>query len=230
MGYFSKDTFQFFRDLDANNNRDWFNAHKPRYLESVRDPLLSLIRDFNPRLNEISPYYSGSDRPVGGSLFRIYRDTRFSKDKTPYKCWAGARFTHRDAKTRPAPVFYLHVQPGQVFAAAGIWHPESKVLNRLRSFLQNNPQTWLSVTGDPPLKRQFRLGGDSLKRSPRGFDPEHPLAADIRRKDFIVVSELSEGQAMSAGFLSLLGRRYATAAGFMDYLCAALDLEFVRDQ
>ncbi len=226
MGYFSDQTFRFFRELEANNNRDWFKANKQRYLECVRDPFLALIRDFNPRLQSISRYYSGSDKPVGGSLFRIYRDTRFSKDKTPYKCWAGARFTHLEAKARPAPVYYLHIQPGEVFVGAGIWHPESRVLSQVRTFLANNPQTWLEVTRDKAFKRQFRLGGDSLKRTPRGFDPDHPLAEDIKRKDFVVASELTEQQAMSGGFPALLERRFRLAGGFMDYLCAALDLEF----
>lgn len=226
MRYFSENTFAFFNDLAANNDRDWFNANKQRYIDEVRDPFLAFIRDMDPRLRTISPHYHGNPKANGGSLFRIYRDTRFSKDKTPYKTWAGARFTHIEGGRGGAPGFYLHLQPGQVFIGSGIWHPEAKVLNRLRQFLTNNPSAWRGVIEEPTFKRHFRLGGASLKRTPRGFDPEHPLAEDIKRKDFVVSTQLTEKQVISSRFLDTFTRRCEIVAPFVDYLCAAMDLEF----
>lgn len=226
MSYFTEDTFKFFRALARNNNRDWFNDNKQRYLDHVRDPFLAFIRDLDPKLREISSHYRASDKANGGSLFRIYRDTRFSKDKTPYKTWAGARFFHADVGKRGGPVYYLHLQPGNVFLGAGMWHPPTPITQQVRSFLQNNPRAWTRAVSDPGFKRKFRLAGDSLKRTPRGFDPDHPLADDIRRKDFIVISEFTDAQALSSRFLNLYVRRCAAASDFMDYLCAALDLEF----
>jgi uncharacterized protein (TIGR02453 family) len=226
MQYFSDKAFTFFRDLAANNQRDWFNANKQRYIDEVRDPFLAFITEVDQRIKVISPYYGGNPKANGGSLFRIYRDTRFSKDKTPYKTWAGARFTHSDRGRHGAPVFYLHLQPGQVFIGAGIWHPEARQLNTLRTFLQNNPSTWLEVTRNPAMRRHFKLGGSSLKRSPRGFDPDHPLAEDIKRKDFVISTRITDKQVLSPRFMTTFINRCELASPFIDYLCAALDLEF----
>ena len=226
MQYFDCKSFEFLRQLAANNNRDWFKQNKSRFLETVRDPFLQLIRDLNPEFEKISPYYRGNDRTNGGSLFRIYRDTRFSKDKTPYKPWAGARFWHVQGGRRGAPLFYLHIQPDNVFMAAGFFHPEAKTLGQIRTFLHNNPNTWRQITESAAFKRHFELGGSSLKRMPRGFDSDHVLAEDLKRKDFIVISRLTEKQACSGRLRSLFVRRCHQASEFMDYLCAAMDLEF----
>ena len=124
--------FEFFRQLKRNNNREWFQKNKARYEERVRDPLLELVADFEPHLHKISPHLVADSRPVGGSLFRIYRDVRFSKDKTPYKTAAGVRFPHEECKDVHAPGFYLHLEPGEVFAGAGIWRPDAATLRRVR--------------------------------------------------------------------------------------------------
>jgi uncharacterized protein (TIGR02453 family) len=226
MKYFDSKTFDFLRQLKVNNNRDWFQQNKALYLEQVRDPFLQLIRDLNPELQKITPYYSGNDRTNGGSLFRVYRDTRFSKDKTPYKPWAGARFWHSQGGRRGAPLYYLHIQPDNVFMAAGFFHPEAKILGQIRTFLQNNPNTWSTVTGDEAFKRTFELGGSSLKRIPRGFDPDHVLAEDLKRKDFIVISHFTEKQACSGRLPGLFAKRCQQAGEFMDYLCASMEMEF----
>src|SRR6187401_2919255 len=117
------EVFQFFRELKENNNREWFEANKQRYETQVRDPLLGFINEFGLRLPAISPHYIADSRRMGGSLFRIYRDVRFSKDKTPYKTAAGIQFRHERAKDVHAPGFYLHLDPEGVFMGAGLWHP-----------------------------------------------------------------------------------------------------------
>ncbi len=223
---FSKDTFKFLRELDRNNNKPWFEKNRQRYLDQVRDPFMAFIKDLNPRLKAVSNYYHGVEKTNGGALFRIYRDTRFSKDKTPYKAWAGARFTHTEGGRQGAPIYYLHVQPDNVFFAAGIWHPPTPMVNRIRTFIQNNPGAWKKFTAERAFKRQFHWGGEQLKRPPRGYDPEHELIDDLRRKDFVVTSALTEEQVLGGRFASLVVNRCQQAAPLVDYLCAALDLEF----
>ena len=117
--YITPELFAFFRELKQNNNRDWFQANKQRYEKQVREPLLDFIVDFGVRLPEISRHYVADARKSGGSLFRIYRDVRFSKDKTPYKTGAGVQFRHEAAKDVHAPGFYLHIEPGACFIGAG---------------------------------------------------------------------------------------------------------------
>lgn len=119
--YISPKLFRFFRDLKKNNDREWFEDNKQRYEDDVRGPLLAFIDDFAEPLYRISPHFRADARKVGGSLFRIFRDVRFSKDKTPYKTHAGVHFRHENAKDAHAPGLYLHLEPGEVFMGAGIW-------------------------------------------------------------------------------------------------------------
>src|SRR5919112_754543 len=113
---FGPELFGFLAELRAHNDRDWFAANKERYEGDVLEPALAFIEDFEPHLRAISPHLRADARRVGGSLFRIYRDTRFSKDKTPYKTTAGIYFRHEQGKDVQAPGFYLHLAPGEVFA------------------------------------------------------------------------------------------------------------------
>ena len=129
---FEPSLFKYLRDLKNNNERPWFKANKARYEEELRGPMLRFIEDFAPHLEKISVHFLADARPVGGSLFRIYRDTRFAKDKTPYKTHAGAHFRHVRAKDVHAPGFYLHMEPGNVFMGAGIWHPDNPTLGKIR--------------------------------------------------------------------------------------------------
>lgn len=237
--YFSPETFKFLRDLAKNNTRDWFLANKPRYEEQVRGPCLRLISDLAEPLKTISPQIVASARPVGGSLFRIHRDTRFSADKTPYKTHAGMTFHH--AATRATargdagnaamgrldgPVFYLHLQPGECFAGGGIWHPQPETLRRIRDYMLSNPASWKKATRDPKFLKVFALGGEALSRPPRGYDPAHELIEDLRRKDFIASMKIDDGFLLRPDLVRQLVARYALMAPMMDWLCGALDLEF----
>ncbi|MGA7097163.1 MAG: TIGR02453 family protein, partial [Acidimicrobiia bacterium] len=115
MRYFQPALFRFLRDLAANNNREWFEANRERYAETVQEPALAFIADFAPRLEKISPCFRADAKVQGGSLFRIYRDTRFSADKTPYKTNTGVHFRHDRFKDAHAPGYYLHLQPRECF-------------------------------------------------------------------------------------------------------------------
>ncbi len=218
--------FEFLRELKGNNNRDWFAANKERYQSTVRDPMLRLINDFAPRLKEISRHFVADPRPVGGSLFRIYRDVRFSKDKAPYKTHAAAQFRHKRGKDVHAPGFYLGLAPGEVHAGAGIWHPDSASLKTIRGALVERPRAWKSSIAGTDFRATFQLEGDSLKRGPKGFDPEHPLIEDLKRKDFVAMARFEEADAVADDFLDRYVECCRVARPFVRYLTKALDLEF----
>ena len=142
--YFTDASFKFLRGLARHNDKTWFAAHKAQYEEHVRQPFQRLLTDLQPDLAKVSTHFRAEPKPVGGSLFRIYRDTRFSGDKAPYKPWQGARLFHERSKQVPAPSFYLHLQPGECFIGAGLWHPEADTQRRVRQFIFENPAGWVS--------------------------------------------------------------------------------------
>ena len=125
--------FTFLAELKDNNDREWFQANKARYEERVKAPLLAFIAGFDERLARLSAHYVADPRPVGGSLFRIYRDVRFSKDKSPYKTAAGIHFRHERGKDAHAPGYYLNLEPGECFAACGLWMPASAQAQQIRA-------------------------------------------------------------------------------------------------
>jgi uncharacterized protein (TIGR02453 family) len=224
--YFSEDTWRFLRALKRNNRRDWFEAHRADYLQHLRDPFLRLIGELQPDLAAISPHYRADPRGNGGSLFRIHRDTRFANDKTPYKTWGGARFFHERARQLHAPSFYLHIEPGACFVGAGLWHPEPETQRRIRAFLVDNPAGWTAATRSPGFRRRFVLTGDSLVRPPRGYPADHPLIDDLRRKDFVATAPLDDEVVLGPRLRQSLVSHFRGLAPLVDYLCAALDLEF----
>jgi len=218
--FFSPDVFVFLRQLKRNNDREWFARNKARYQTSIVEPALSFIGGFAPQLEKLSPFFVADARPTRGSLFRIYRDTRFSPDKTPYKTHVGIHFAHAKAKDVHAPGYYLHLEPGSCFAAAGIWHPDNRSLTKLRTAIVSQPDAWKRAKG------KLALEGDSLMRPPRGFDPEHPFIEDLKRKDFITSTQLSDDSICGAKFL----REYATSARKMaplvEFTTKALGLKY----
>lgn len=226
MTCFRPAALDFLAELAQNNTREWFHANKARYEALVRDPYLALIQELAEPLLALSPHYRADPRPLGGSLFRIQRDVRFSRNKQPYKTSAGARFFHARGREVEAPVFYLHLQPGASFIAAGLWHPQPSTLRRIRDFLVTSPQAWRSAAQNPAFSRRYALTGESLLRPPRGFDPGHPLIDDIRRKDFVASRPLGDKQMMAATLPATVAAAFADMAPLVDYLCAALDLEF----
>jgi uncharacterized protein (TIGR02453 family) len=224
--YFTPETMQFLRDLRANNNREWFQANKERYENHVRQPFMHFISDFAPRLEKISKHIRADPRPQGGSLFRIYRDVRFSKNKDPYKTHAGAQFRHIAGKDVHAPGFYLHIAPDEVMAAAGVWKPDSATLRKIRDAIINQPERWKSIKSDPEFEAMFNLGGESLKRNPQGYDPEHELIEDLKRKDIFAFTEFGEEDPFQPNFLDQFVQVCETAAPFMKFLCDAIDQPF----
>lgn len=224
--YFSKDSYKFLRDLARHNERPWFHANKARYEAAVRDPFLALIGDLAGPLAQVSAHYRADAKPLGGSLFRIQRDTRFANDKTPYKTHAGAQFFHARGRKAEAPVFYLHLEPGASFIGAGLWHPQPESQRRVRAFLVDNPAAWKQAAHAPAFTRRYALGGEALVRPPRGFDPQHALIEDLKRKDFVATRAIDDDTMLGPRLRQVVADDFARLAPFVDYLCASLDLEF----
>jgi uncharacterized protein (TIGR02453 family) len=222
--YITPELFQFFRELKANNNRDWFQANKQRYESQVREPLLRFISDFGLRLAEISPHYVADARKSGGSLFRINRDVRFSKDKSPYKTAAGIQFRHESGQDVHAPGFYLHLEPDGVFGGIGIWQPDTRALNQIRDAIVENPDRWRQIVSDETFTARFELSGDSLKRAPKGYDPDHPLIEDLRRKDFIAATPFIEAEACAPDFIDRFAETCRIGAPFAQFLTTSIGL------
>jgi len=224
--FFSPDLFTFLRNLKRHNEREWFLANKPRYEEAVKKPALAFIAAFEPHLRKISPEFLAIPRAVGGSLFRIQRDVRFSKDKSPYKTAVGIRFPHRDSKNVHAPLFYLHLEPGASFAGLGVWHPEPPTLQKIRLAIVEDPRAYERAVSAARFRKRFEVGGDSLKRPPRGYDSEHPLIEELKRKDFVASCRLDDKDVVRSGFERRLARIFGDGAGYVGYLCRALGVPF----
>lgn len=224
--YFTKDTMSFLRKLANNNNRDWFNDHKTEYESVVRTPALQFIEDIAGELAMISPHFLALPKKVGGSLMRVHRDTRFGKDKRPYKTNIGIQFRHEAGKDVHAPGFYIHIEPAECFLGVGIWRPDSTALGKIRQHLDEKGQQWLAAIKDKKFSRHYELSGESLSRPPRGYDKTHLLLEDLKRKDFIAITSLEDDKVLSSSFLKTVLNRFNAGDGYMRFLCNALSLRY----
>ena len=220
----TRETFKFLGELAAHNNREWFTANKQRYIDQVRDPLLQFVAEFGPRLRRISTHMVADPRPVGGSLFRIYRDTRFSPDKRPYKTHVGISFRHARGRDVHGPVFYLHLEPGRAFAAAGMWHPEPDTLAKIRETIVTSPKRWQAVLQSRLFDLDEGHAGDRLSRAPRGYDPAHRFVEDLKRKSFIASTTFTEPQACAPNFIDRFAKACAQKAALMEFFTRAVGL------
>lgn len=223
---FSKDLFKFLEDLAQNNSRDWFNANKARYLASVVEPMGDYIRSIAPLLRHISPHYRADPKPHGGSMFRIYRDTRFSKDKTPYKTHAACHFRHLAHGDAHAPGFYMHLEPGRVMFGGGIWRPSSKHLGLIREFIADNPSAWDKLVNSAAVRGLGGVRGDQLKRPPRGYDPDARHIEDLKRKSFFLMADADDELALGPELVRESARVFRVAAKLNHFICDALELPF----
>jgi len=224
---FPAELFDFLAELAANNNSAWFQANKSRYQDVVVTPMTEFIVAMAPRLEAISEHFIADPRRNGGSMFRIYRDTRFSKDKRPYKENVGCQFRHRIGRDVHAPGFYVHLQPGEVFFGGGIWKPDSAALNRIREAIIDNPSAWKKATTGRTFSKRFGdLKGDSLQRPPRGFNAEHPLIEDIKRKSYFAMQQVDQGMACGPRFIRGVERAFGCVSPLMEFISFALELPY----
>lgn len=206
-------TFEFLQDLSANNNRDWFNAHKPRYQTAHKE-----FKAFaNALLDEVSHH----DEIEHLKLFRIYRDVRFSKDKTPYKPHFSGGMV-RATKWRRGG-YYFQLSPGGSFAGGGFWAPNSNDLKRIRTEIDHHPEEMRAVLRHPAVKHNFSgLEGDQVKTAPRGFKKDHPAIDLLRYKQFLLTRHFSDKEVMAAGFVQQLSGAFQAMRPFFDYMSEVL--------
>ena len=223
---FTRETLKFLEELRANNRRDWFQKNKQRYEAQVLDPALRFIDSMYEPLGNVAPRFTAVAKRSGGSLMRVYRDTRFSRDKTPYKTNVGIQFRHELGRDAHAPGYYLHLEPDQAFIGAGLWRPPSEPLRAIRERIAARPDEWLRAIDDAGFCRLYRLGGEALTRAPRGFVKDHALIEHIKRKDFIAVTALRPLDVTRRGFRDRMLESVVAAEPLMRFLCRAVNAPF----
>ncbi|WP_265949072.1 DUF2461 domain-containing protein [Dechloromonas sp. A34] len=223
---FSGNTFTFLDELAANNNREWFEANKARYESLVREPSLAFIAAMAPALADFAPHFRADPRKMGGSLMRVFRDTRFSRDKTPYKNNIGIQFRHALGKDVHAPGFYLHIAGDGCFLGVGSWHPEADALGKIRDRIAEDPERWFAVRDNKKFSSLWALTGDSLTRPPRGYAADHPAIEDLKRKDFIALASLSPAEIIGPELTKLATTRFSAGAPLVAFLCAAVGVAY----
>jgi uncharacterized protein (TIGR02453 family) len=211
----TNDLFGFLKELRSHNERDWFAANKDRFEASVKEPLEQLIGALAPKLPV--PYREG------GKLSRIYRDTRFSKDKSPYKTEMFLHFVHAKGREGATPAFYVHVEPGHTMAGGGVWQPEPKALKAIRDRIVAKPNDWKRAKSGGDLRGACTMSGESLKRVPKPYDAEHAFADDLKRKDYGLHVELRDADFLKDPVKSLAAG-FKAAAPLMEFICDALKL------
>jgi uncharacterized protein (TIGR02453 family) len=224
--YFTPATLAFLSELAQNNRREWFEDNKARYEEHVRIPALAFIEDMAPVLNAFAPRFLAIPKKVGGSLMRVHRDTRFGRDKTPYKTNIGIQFRHDAGKDVHAPGYYLHVEADSFFLGVGIWRPDAQALGMIRERIVAKPQQWLAARDDTGFRRHYTLSGESLQNPPRGYAKDHPQLEDLKRKDFIAIKTLSRKDVLSPKLPAAMAAHFAKTTPFMRFLCGALGVGF----
>ena len=222
---FPQGLLPFLEELSVNNNRDWFADNKHRYEDLVLNPALDFIGAMGPPLEKLSTRFEAIPKRSGGSLMRVYRDTRFSKDKTPYKTNVGIQFRHVLGKDIHAPGFYVHIEPHEVFVGVGSWRPDGPSLAKIRTRIAEKPDLWRRVERNKKFKSHYQFGGDSLKRPPRGFDRDHPLIDVLKRKDFIAIKHLDEADILEDDFFDTAVARFRDGLPLMQFLCDALEIQ-----
>lgn len=222
---FSKQSFTFLSTLEQNNEREWFKANQAQYEETVRSPALKFIEQMQPHIHTLSPRLTAVPKKVGGSLMRPQRDSRFSKDKTPYKTNVGIQFRHFQGKDVHAPGLYLHIANEECFVGAGVWHPDSKSLNKIRTCIDENPKAYIKAL-QQLNDAGFDMAGGSLIRPPKGFDKTHPMLDELKRKDFIAIKSITKEEILSSHFEQNCSTYFGQCQKLMQYLCFALDLDY----
>lgn len=214
--------FTFLKKLESNNNRDWFEKNKGNYLKAKEDfevfvqEVINGIAKFDKK---ISP-----DTKAKDCTFRIYKDVRFSKDKTPYKNNMGASINPGGRKS-PVPGYYFHVQPNSSFIAGGVWMPEPEVLNAIRQEIDYNSKPLLKILNSASFKKYYKKldDEDALKTAPKGYDKEHPLIDLLRNRHFIVSHAFTNKQVLDKNAAKEIIAGFKAMHPFLEYLREATE-------
>ncbi len=207
------DTLQFLRDLQANNNRDWFTANKPRY-QAANENFKAFAQALQ---NEMSQY----DELESLHLHRIYRDVRFSKDKTPYSNRLSGSFV-RATKWRRGG-YYFHIEPGDAFAGGGFWDPEAADLKRIRTEIAADSQPLRNILASTPFVKTFgQLEGEQLKSAPAGYPKDHPAIDLLRYKQYLLMHRFTDAQVLAPDFVQQMAHAFRQMIPFFDYMSEIL--------
>lgn len=206
-------TLQFLRDLSLHNHREWFQEHKDRYA-SAQDDMKQFTKAVEDALNE-------TDEIETANLFRIYRDVRFSRDKSPYKNHFGMSFSRAGKRRRGG--YYLHIEPGASFAGGGFWAPNPADLKRIRDEFALDDKPIRKIIADAPFQQYFgALEGDELKTLPRGYDKDSPAPDLLRKKNFIVRRPFSDAELTREGFLQEVKQTFEAMRPYFDFMSMVL--------
>lgn len=216
-----RETLAFLTDLAKHNDREWFAAHKDRY-EQARADVLALVAKLIPALAESDPEFPLETLP-GKCLMRIYRDIRFSKNKAPYKNNFGISFSVKN-KSGNGPEYYLQLQPGKSFFAAGYWMPEAPALKKIREEIDYNTSDFLDIITDPEFAGRFTLSEeDTLKKAPKGYDADHPHIQLLKLKSYIVSFPVADKDLFKPALQDELAAAFAAAYPFVRFIRSALN-------
>lgn len=227
---FTPASLRFLRALARNNARPWFEAHRGDFEAHIREPMRALIEEMDARFRRFAPEMTGDPKR---SMFRIHRDTRFSRDKSPYKTHAACWFRHRAADHRVGQEaeagsagLYFHLEPGKSFVGAGIWMPPRPSLNRIRDAIAEDPKGFAHVVDNPAVRRRFKgLDDESmLKRMPRGFADDHPAARWLRYQSFTIGRSLTDRQVLVGNPATMLEAEFKPMMPLVRWLNNALGL------
>ena len=218
---FPKKGLSFLRALKRNNNRPWFEKHKEDYEQFVKLPMQSLISDLQGPFRGFAPEY---DLNPKRSIFRIYRDVRFSKDKSPYKTNVAAHFVLRGKpKGVAGSGYYLHIEPGEIYLGAGIYMPEPDQLKKIRRAIAQRSEEFLDIHTEPAFKKTFGpMYGECLVRVPAGFAPDHPMAEHLKRKHYFVGLSWPEERSPKPRFVKDVARIFELSSPLVRFLNRAI--------
>ncbi|TWU01873.1 DUF2461 domain-containing protein [Neorhodopirellula pilleata] len=223
---FSMDLFHFLDDLSRHNDREWFQENKLRYEQVVREPALEFIDQLAGPLNRSAPMLKAVAKRAGGSLMRIHRDTRFSRDKTPYKTNVGISLRHEADGDIHAPGVYIHLACDECFVGAGCWRPQRETLAAIRRAIDEHPSAWKKARDQKSFRRSYEFAGESLKTSPRDYSKDHPMIDDLRRIDYIGVANLTPQDFIAPDVVKRVVQLIRDAKPLMTFLCDAIDVPY----
>jgi uncharacterized protein (TIGR02453 family) len=214
--YFRPGALTFLRNLAKHNDRDWFQPRKAQFEAELREPMLAIVRKVTDAMMEFAPNHV---RPAEKSLFRIYRDTRFSNDKRPYKTHVAAWWSHQGLQKTSGAGYYFHVSAKEVVIAAGAYMPEKEQLAAIRRWLLDNHAGFRKLLEKPALRRAFsEFEGSALARPPKGFPKDHPALDLIQCKQWGLAATLPAKTALDKGFAGVIIRHLKLAAPIVDAL------------
>ena len=216
LPYFCPEALTFLRNLARHNDRDWFNPRKAIFEAELKEPMLAIVRKITDAMMDFAPNHV---RPAEKSLFRIYRDTRFSNDKRPYKTHIAAWWTHTGLDKTSGAGFYFHVSAKEVIIAAGAYMPEKEQLAAIRHWLLDNHESFRKILKRPAVRKTFsEFEGDALTRPPKGFPCDHPAIDLIRYKQWGMSTSLPARAALEKDFAQTVIRHFRLLAPMVDAL------------